>query len=177
MPLRGADPSAAEAASWSRTDAGGRPLLVEFAELWHRGLADDERLWQLFDISEMYLHRPDYFGAPVFNVGGQLVSPVFSTRELLAKFMIDTGQLDAEAIDAGFDWIRLPGRKFFGLPVRARYLFIDPGSEINAVVDLRSRTEPPELANGAPPVAINLEVAADGALVSGVIHGTAEGVA
>ena len=28
-----------------------RPLLVEFAELWNRGLADERKLWELFDVS------------------------------------------------------------------------------------------------------------------------------
>lgn len=68
-----------------------RPLLVKFADLWSRELADAGKLWQLFDLSEMYLHRPDHFGAPLFTVTSQLVSPVFSSQDTLARFMLEEG--------------------------------------------------------------------------------------
>ncbi|PPH25322.1 hypothetical protein [Rathayibacter toxicus] len=146
-----------------------RPLLTEFAELWGRGLADEEKLWQLFDLSEMYLHRPGYFGAPVFNTGGQLVTPVFSTPERLAFFMAQTGQIDLQNVDDGYDWVRVTGVTFFGLPIRARYLSIDPGTEGGVLVDLRSRSVPPQIANDAPPIAINLELLPDGTISGGPV--------
>lgn len=142
-------------------------LLVEFAGLWNRGLTEPQRLWQLFDVCEMYLQRPGYFGAPVFNTGKQVVSPVFSTQERLARFVWETGQLDENNSESGYDWACLSGAQVFGLPVRARYLCIDPESEHAALVDLGMRENPPALANGAPPVAINLELHTDGAILGG----------
>ena len=144
------------------------PLLLEFAELWRRGLADERKLWQLFDVAEMYLQRPDYFGAPVFNTGALLVTPVFSSSERLARFVLESGQVDAASLDDVCDWVRLSGEKFFGLPVRARYLVIDPGSDVSTTVDLRAREGAPSLANGAPPIAIHLELQPDGSVGNGM---------
>ncbi|MGO2141752.1 MAG: hypothetical protein ACTH30_15240 [Leucobacter sp.] len=142
-------------------------LLAEFVQLWNRGLASVEKLWQLFDICEMYLQRPEYFGAPIFNVGGQLITPVFSSQERLAAFIAETGQIDLDDPRDSYDWVRLSGAKVFGLPVRARYLCIDPGSGQETVVDLRSRENPPSIAHGAPPLAINLELLPDGTVGGG----------
>ena len=97
-------------------------LLVEFAQLSSRGLVDPGMLWQLFDQCEMYLYRPDYYGAPVFGVSGRLVSPVFSTEVGLAEFMMDSAVLGPDSGADGYDWVRLTGEQFFQLPVRARYL-------------------------------------------------------
>lgn len=145
-----------------------RPLLAEFAELWGRGLADVGALWSLFDRCELYMNRPEYFGAPVFDTGGTLVSPVFSTPERLAQFMTESGQIDLDDDEDGYDWVRLTGVKFFGLPVRARYLSIDPGTDAGVLVDLGSRDSPPPIANGAPPIAINLEFLPDGGIGGGL---------
>ena len=143
------------------------PLLTEFAVLWNRGLADEAKLWRLFDLCELFLQRPPHFGAPVFRTEDQLVTPAFSSQEALAEFVVSTGQLDLDDPDDGYDWVRVTGAELFELPVRARRLFIDPGSETGVVVDLRSRENPPPLAGGAPPAAINLELLPDGGLASG----------
>ncbi|MFF1573229.1 hypothetical protein ACFVWR_10810 [Leifsonia sp. NPDC058292] len=137
---------------------------MEFARLWSRGLAGPDKLWQLFDLSELYLQPPGYFGAPVFTVNRRLVTPIFSSQANLARFMVDTGQVDATDASDGYDWVRLTGRKLFGLPVRARYAAIDPSTEHGALVDLRARQSHPPLAHGAPPVAINLELLPDGSI-------------
>lgn len=139
---------------------------MEFATLWGRGLADTSKLWQLFDVSEMYLFRPDYFGAPVFQTRGQLVTPVFSTVEKLTEFVEASAEAGPESGADGFDWVRLTGTKLFGLPVRARWLSIDPGSKHEVLVDLASREDSPPIANGAPPIAINLQINADGKITS-----------
>ena len=143
-----------------------RPLLVEFAELWNRGLADERKLWELFDVSEMYLYKPDYFGAPVFTFEGQLVSPVFSTQQRLAEFLVDSETLHSGNVEGGYDWVLLTGAGLFGLPLRARWLMIDPGAGHQASVDLSSRADSPSLADGAPPFAIDLELGADGMITS-----------
>ena len=143
-----------------------RPLLVEFAELWNRGLADERKLWELFDVSEMYLYKPDYFGAPVFTFDGQLVSPVFSTPQRLAEFLVDSETLHSGNVEGGYDWVLLTGAGLFGLPLRARWLMIDPGARHQASVDLADRADPPALADGAPPFAIDLELGADGMITS-----------
>ncbi|MFF1573796.1 hypothetical protein ACFVWR_13695 [Leifsonia sp. NPDC058292] len=127
-------------------------------------MTDPDKLWQLFDLSELYLNRPGYFGAPVFTVNRRLVSPVFSCQENLARFMVDTGQVDAADTSDGYDWVRLTGEKLFGLPVRARYAAIDPGTDHGVLVDLSARQSPPPLAHGAPPIAINLELLPDGSI-------------
>ena len=160
-------PSASGEADESVPDGSQTPLLTEFAELWRRGLADVRKLWQLFDACEMYLQRPDYFGAPIFNTGGQLVTPVFSSQKQLAVFMAETEQIDLENAEDSYEWVRLSGEKVFGLPVRARYLYIDPGTAFGTIVDLRSREHPPAIANGAPPIAINLELLPDGSIGGG----------
>ena len=141
-------------------------LLVEFARLWSRGLADEQKLWRLFDLSEMYMFRPDYFGAPVFNVDGTLLTPVFSRLDLLTEF-VTASPLGPEHGADGFDWVRITGTQLFGLPVRARYLVIDPGQEHTALIDLASREDPPPLAGGAPPVAVNLESPKNRLVVAG----------
>ena len=143
-----------------------RPLLLEFAELWSRGLADERKLWQLFDVCEMYLYRPDYFGAPIFKTAGRLVTPVFSSEELLTRFMM-VSPLGPDSGEDGFDWVRLSGAKLFGLPVRARHLVIDPEQEHFTMIDLASREDPPPLADGAPPFAINLQATPDGKVTGG----------
>ncbi|QIK62550.1 hypothetical protein G7068_04505 [Leucobacter viscericola] len=139
-----------------------RPLLVEFAELWSRGLADEEKLWQLFDVCEMYMYRPDYFGAPVFQNENVLMTPVFSTEDLLGEFVAASPALGVESGAEGFDWVRITGAQLFGLPIRARYLGIDLGLEHGVVLDLAARQDPPPLANNAPPFGINLEIGPDG---------------
>ncbi|WP_427868845.1 hypothetical protein [Leucobacter luti] len=141
-------------------------LLTELARLWGRGLADERKLWQLFDACEMFMYRPDYFGAPVFDVEGTLVTPVFSRVELLTEF-VTASPLGPEHGADGFDWVRITGAQLFGLPVRARYLAIDPGQEHTALIDLASREDPPPLAGGAAPVAVNLESTQDGIIVAG----------
>ena len=142
-------------------------LLAEFATLWSRGLADTGKLWRLFDQSEMFLYRPDYFGAPVFKVSERLVTPVFSTLDRLTAFVNESGELGTNSGADGFDWVCLTGEQFFGLPVRARTLAIDFGFEGAALVDLASRPDPTPLAGGAPPVAINLELGPDGTMLGG----------
>ena len=154
--------------SRASTDPDEVSLLLEFAALWRRGLADERKLWQLFDVAEMYLQRPDYFGAPVLNTGNDVVSPVFSSQERLGLFLAETGLIDIENPDDGYDWARLTGSKFFGLPVRARHLLIDPGTENETSVDLSLRSDPPPLANNAPTFAVNLELQADGSIVGGL---------
>jgi hypothetical protein len=143
-------------------------LLLEFTELWSRGLADTNKLWQLFDVCEMYMYRPDYFGAPVYRHADTLMTPVFSALDQLTAFVAASPTLGAESGADGFDWVRVSGAQLFGLPVRARYLWIDPGTPQATVVDLASRVSVPPLANGAPPVAVNLEIDADGNTRSGL---------
>ncbi len=142
-------------------------MLLEFAGLWSRGLADVGKLWQLFDVCEMHMLRPDYFGAPVFRTEAGLITPVFSTLELLTEFVAASPELGPESGAGDFDWVRLTGAKLFGLPVRARLLSIDPGSEHGVVVDLAARDDPRPLANGAPPLAIDLEMSRDGRVIGG----------
>lgn len=152
------------------TGENSPPLLTEFAVLWNRGLTDEAKLWHLFDLCELFLQRPRYFGAPVFRVEDQLVTPAFSSQESLAEFVVSTGQLDLNDPDDGYDWVRMSGAELFELPVRARRLFVDPGSETGAVIDLRAREGAPPLAGGAPPAAINLELLPDGTLTSGPLE-------
>ncbi|WP_157002696.1 hypothetical protein [Agromyces laixinhei] len=142
-------------------------MLLEFAGLWSRGLADTRKLWQLFDVCEMHLYRPDYFGAPVFRTGAGLITPVFSTVERLTTFVTTTPELGPASGASGFDLVRLTGAQLFGLPVRARLLAIDPGSDHGLIVDLATRADPPRPANGAPPIAINLELSDDGKVIGG----------
>lgn len=137
-------------------------LLVEFGKLWSRGLVDPGRLWQLFDRCEMYLFRPDYYGAPVFGVSGRLVTPVFSTEVSLAQFMMDSASLGPESGADGYDWVRLTGEQFFGLPVRARYLAIDPGTVREVTVDLSERADVAHFATDGRPLLVDLDLAADG---------------
>ena len=144
-----------------------RPLLVEFAELWNRGLADERKLWELFDVSEMYLYKPDYFGAQIFEARGQLFSPVFSSLELLTEFVHST-PFGPDGGHDGFSWVRIRGAAFLGLPVRARLLVIDPGQEHAVTVDLASRADAPPLTGELPPVAIHVHVTADGAIKTGL---------
>ncbi|NYJ21050.1 hypothetical protein [Glaciibacter psychrotolerans] len=129
-------------------------------------MADVDKLWKIFDLCEMYLLQPDYFGAPVYRVNEQLVTPVFSSDALLTRF-IEESALGPDRDTDGFDWMRLTGAKIFGLPVRARFLVIDPGSPHSATVDLASREDPPPLAGGAPPIAINLQIDEDGRTIGG----------
>ena len=163
----GSDPVSASTPSTTDT-ASERPLLVEFAELWNRGLADERKLWELFDVSEMYLVKPDYFGAQIFNVEGQYFSPVCSSLELLTEFVRST-PFGPENGQEGFDWVRMRGTAFLGLPVRARFLVIDPGTEHSVIIDLASRADGPPLAGDLPPVAINVHVDADGVVRAGLL--------
>jgi hypothetical protein len=137
-------------------------LLVEFGQLWTRGLVDPGKLWQLFDRCEMYLFRPDYYGAPVFGVSGRFVTPVFSTEVGLAEFMMTSAVLGPDSGADGYDWVRLTGEQFFQLPVRARYLAIDPGSDHEVTVDLAERTDAPALAADGRPLLVNLDLSPDG---------------
>ena len=161
----GSDPVNTSTPSTTDT-APVRPLLVEFAELWKRGRADERKLWQLFDLSEMYLYKPDYFGAPIFTFEGQLVSPAFSTQQRLAEFLVESETLHPGNVEDGYDWVLLTGVQLFALPLRARWLMIDPGAGHQASVDLSSRADSPSLADGAPPFAIDLELGADGMITS-----------
>lgn len=141
------------------------PLLVEFARLWRRGLADEAKLWELFDLSELYLQRPEYFGAPLFKAEGQLVTPVFSTLDRLTEFVRLQPALGPASGALGFDWARMSGRRLLELPVRARLLLIDPGHSHAAEVDLAQRRDPSELAGRSISIAVDLELADDGRLV------------
>lgn len=159
-------------ADWQNARPGDgpvTPLLIEFAVLWSRGFADEDKLWALFDRCEMYLPRPDYFGAPVFRTPAGLVTPVFSTLDQLTEFATASPELGPGSGAAGVDWVRLTGEKMFGLPVRARLLAIDPGTDHGTVIDLAARPNPPAWANGAPPFAINLELSPNGVIV-GAVH-------
>ncbi|AAT89954.1 hypothetical protein ATY41_03305 [Leifsonia xyli subsp. xyli] len=137
-------------------------LLIEFGQLWTRGLADPGKLWQLFDRCEMYLFRPDCYGVPVFGVSGRFVTPVFSTEVGLAEFMMNSAVLGPASGADGYDWVCLTGEQFFQLPVRARYLAIDPGSEREVTVDLAERTDAPAYAADGRPLLVNLDMSPDG---------------
>ena len=137
-------------------------FLVEFGQLWSRGLVDPGRLWDLFDISEMFMCRPGYFGAPLFGVSGRLVSPVFSTEIGLAEFMMGSAAVGPESGADGYDWVCLTGAQFFQLPVRARYLAIDPGSSHEATVDLSQRADIAVRAGDGWPLLVDLDLAWDG---------------
>lgn len=160
-------PPANEAELGDGSPSGETPVLLEFAEFWSRGLADARKLWSLFDLCEMYLHRPDYFGAPVFRSELGLITPVFSTLEQLTVLMASSPELGPGSGASDFDWVRLTGAQLFRLPVRARLLAIDPGSKHGVIVDLATRVDPPGPAHGAPPIAINLEMSDDGKIIGG----------
>ena len=137
-------------------------LLVGFGRLWSRGLVDPGMLWQVFDRCEMYLFRPDYYGAPVFGVSGRLVSPVFSSEVGLAEFMMTSTVLGPDSGADGYDWVCLTGEQFFQLPVRARYLTIDPGSAEEVTVDLSERVDAPVWDKEGRPLLVNLDLSPDG---------------
>lgn len=153
------------------------PLLVEFGKLWVRGHADADRVWSLFEASELYIERPEYFGAPMVPYRGALVSPVFSTRTRLAECCARPGARAGSPAESpsglrtespagspapAGEWVLLRGADFLALPIRARYLVIDPGTRDEAVVDLTDRPGTTALLHGAPSALIDLEIGADG---------------
>ena len=143
-----------------------RPLLVEFAELWNRGLAEPDKLWHLFDLCEMYMFKPaEYYGAPVFGINEQLVTPVFSTEQNLTSFMAGLPDPGVLRESEGFDWVLLTGTEFFRLPVRARWLAIDPSGSSDALIDLAAREPQPALAGNTPAMFTNLEMNANGDVI------------
>ena len=155
-------PRASQAAP-AATSVAPAPLLVEFGDLWGRGLTDPQKLWELFDRCEMYMYRPEaYFGAPVFGIDRKLITPVFSSEQRLTEFIAALPDIGAGSGRAGFDWVAVSGAQLFSLPVRARWLAIDPVQPPLALVDLSGRDPQPPLAGGAPPAFINLEVGANG---------------
>lgn len=148
-------------AMFAAEDDGPAALFGEFAELWSRGLADEAKLWKLFDVCEMYMQRPNYYGAPVFLVSDQYVTPVFTSEARLAEFMVASGIIDPEDSNLAYDWVRVTGAHFFSLPVRARHLVIDPSGTDGVVVDLASRDNPPPIPDGMIHAMVNLEYQPD----------------
>ncbi len=131
--------------------------------MFARGNVEGHTLWALFDTAEMYLQKPGYLGAPILDTGRILVTPVFSTLELLMRFSFAR----RSEHDTALEWVRLTGAGIFALPTRARFLAIDPGSQSTVIIDLGSRVPRPLSANRTPPFGIDLQRNADGTISSG----------
>lgn len=139
--------------------------LAQFGKLWVRGLADVGRIWSVFDASELYIERREYFGAPLAPYRGVLVSPMFSAVRGLEEFCLQHGKHPGANGPVG-EWVRLRGSDFMTLPIRARYLAIDPGTPDEALVDLADRPGTTVLARTATPVLVDLELDPDGQIAA-----------
>jgi hypothetical protein len=164
-------PSAPSDANADSERASEAAFLVEVAEMFARGNVDASTLWMLFDTAEMYMEKPNYLGAPILDTGASLMTPAFSSLDLLTAFVRERSDVDVD----GFDWVRVTGAGLFALPIRARLLAVNPSEEATVVIDLAARVPHPLPRNSAPTLAVNLERDAEGK-ISGGVPGTSNAV-
>lgn len=101
------------------------PEVVELCRLARGGALDLHEVWRRLGALRVFTVRPEYYGLPIIErADGELAAPVFSSLPRLGAAVGECA------------WVCLSGGQLLDLPLRPRWLVIDPGSEHEVMLRL-----------------------------------------